>query len=43
MKHVYPSYRKKKNGKSKIDIDFQFFNFELKIKWTNDPQTESGS
>ena len=39
MKHVYPLYRKEKNGKSKIDIDLQFFNFELKIKWTNDPRT----
>ena len=27
MKHVYPLYRKKKNGKSKIDIDFQFLFF----------------
>ena len=31
MKHLYPSYRKEKNGKSKIDIDFQFLILNCKL------------
>ena len=39
MKHVYPLYREKKNGKSKIDIDFQFgiLNWKLNGRMTHGP------
>ena len=39
MKPVYPLCRKKKIVKSKIDNRFSIFNFELKIKRTNDLRT----
>ena len=40
-KHVHPLYRKKKNGKSKIDIDLQFLFFLLKLneRMTHGPKT----
>ena len=39
MKHVYPLYRKNKNRKSKIDIDFQFLilNWKLNGRMTHGP------
>ena len=39
MKHVYPLRRKKKIGKSKIDIDFQFsiLNWKLNGRMTHGP------
>ena len=43
MKHVYPLYRKKKNGKSKIDIDFQFLflNWKVNGRMTHGPKVSS--
>ena len=46
MKHVYPLYREKKIGKSKIDINFQFLfmNWKLNGRMTHgrwDPKTKT--
>ena len=40
MKHVYPLHRKKKNGKSKINIEFQFLilNWKLNGRVTHGPR-----